>query len=120
MSAALQFAAGIITALVAFSLMPPAVRNGPYGWVVLAFFCGGTLFVTLEYVSARMMAASGSSASFGLYIGILVDLVIDGIVIGIGSTLTLATGLVLALGLAISTAPLTFVTTATAKRQGIA
>jgi zinc transporter ZupT len=30
-SAALQFAAGIITALVAFSLMPPAVRVGPYG-----------------------------------------------------------------------------------------
>ena len=54
-SAALQFAAGIITALVAFSLMPPAVRSGPYGWVVLAFFCGGTLFVTLEYVSTHML-----------------------------------------------------------------
>ena len=59
------------------------------------------------------------ATSFGLYIGILVDLVIDGVVIGIGSTLTLATGLLLALGLAISTAPLAFVTTATAKRQGM-
>ncbi|HMN28096.1 MAG TPA: hypothetical protein PKE45_08070, partial [Caldilineaceae bacterium] len=57
--------------------------------------------------------------SLGLYIGILVDLVIDGIVIGLGSTLTLATGLMLALGLAISTMPLAFVTTATAKRQGV-
>ena len=35
------------------------------------------------------------------------------------STLTLATGLLLALGLAVSTAPLAFVTTATAKRQGV-
>jgi ZIP family zinc transporter len=122
-SAALQFAAGIITALVAFSLMPPAVRGGPYGWVVLAFFIGGVLYVTLEYLSTRVMAsapaAEDGATSFGLYIGILVDLVIDGVVIGIGSTLTLATGLLLALGLAISTAPLAFVTIATAKRQGM-
>ena len=123
-SAALQFAAGIITALVAFSLMPPAVRGGPYGWVVLAFFIGGVLYVTIEYLSTRVMAsapaAEDGATSFGLYIGILVDLVIDGVVIGIASTLTLATGLLLALGLAISTAPLAFVTTATAKRQGMA
>ena len=60
------------------------------------------------------------SASPGFYIGILVDLLVDGVVIGIGATLTLATGLLLALGMAISTAPLAFVATATAKRQGIA
>jgi zinc transporter ZupT len=40
-------------------------------------------------------------------------------VIGVGSTLTLATGLLLALGLAVGSAPLAFVTTATAKRQGV-
>ena len=122
-SAALQFAAGIITALVAFSLMPPAVRGGPYGWVVLAFFIGGVLYVILEYLSTRVMAsapaAEDNATSFGLYIGILVDLAIDGVVIGIGSTLTLATGLLLAVGLAISTAPLAFVTTTIAKRQGM-
>lgn len=122
-SAALQFAAGIITALVAFSLMPPAVRTGPYVAVVLAFFVGGVLFVTVEYLSNRMMAARSMAgngpASPGLYIGILVDLVVDGVVIGIGSTMTLGTGLLLALGLAISTMPLTFVATATAKRQGM-
>lgn len=116
-NAALQFAAGIIIALVAFSLMPPAVANGPYGWVILAFFCGGVLFVLLEYLSARIMANTGGA--MGLYITVLADLLIDGIVIGIGSTLTLTTGLMLALGLAISTAPLTFVTTATAIKQGM-
>jgi len=123
-SAALQFAAGIITALVAFSLMPPAVRNGPYLGIVIGFFLGGTVFVILENLSARMLqsqtVAEGSPVSWGLYIGILVDLLIDGIVIGIGSTLTLQTGLLLALGLSISTVPLAFVTIATAKRQGMA
>ncbi len=122
-SAALQFAAGLITALVAFSLMPPAVRDGPAIGVVLGFFVGGALFVTLEYNSARTVAASpaatGGSGSLGLYIGILVDLVIDGAVIGIGSSLTLETGLLLALGLAVGTLPLAFVTISTAKRQGM-
>jgi ZIP family zinc transporter len=91
--------------------------------VVLGFFVGGAIFVAIDYFSARRAmqrpAVNSGAASMGLYIGILVDLVIDGVVIGIGSTLTLGTGLLLALGLAVSTAPLTFVTTATAKRQGI-
>ena len=123
-SAALQFAAGIITALVALSLMPPAVRGGPPVAIALMFFIGGAIYVVFEYYSAQKMAAraaeTGSNVtSIGLYVGILIDLVIDGIVIGIGATLTLMTGLLLALGMAISTLPLAFVTTSTAKRQGI-
>ena len=69
---------------------------------------------------ARRPSAEDGPTSFGLYIGILADLLIDGMVIGIGSTLTLRTGLLLALGLAISTAPLAFVTISTAKQQGMA
>lgn len=122
-SAALQFAAGIITALVAFSLMPTAVRYSTPLGVVLGFFTGGAIFVAIDYISARRAhhrpSPESGAASLGLYIGILTDLLIDGVVIGIGSTMTLGTGVMLALGLAVSTAPLTFVTTATAKRQGI-
>lgn len=122
-SGALQFASGIIAALVALSLMPPTIRAGTPGWIALAFFVGGALFVSFEYYSARRMAAPSATGtpapSLGLYVGILVDLFIDGIVIGVGSTLTLATGLLVAMGLAISTLPLAFVTIATAKRQGI-
>lgn len=123
-SAALQFAAGVITALVAISLMPPAVRGGPPIATVVMFFVGGAIYVIFEYYSAQKLATraieSGSSVtSIGLYVGILIDLVIDGVVIGIGATLTLMTGLLLALGMAISTFPLAFVTTATAKRQGV-
>lgn len=124
-SGALQFAAGIITALVALSLMPPAVRQGSSPvTVALMFFIGGAIYVIFEYYSAQKMAArpteSGANVtSLGLYVGILVDLVIDGIIIGIGATLTVTTGLLLALGMAISTLPLAFVTTSTAKRQGV-
>jgi ZIP family zinc transporter len=122
-SAALQFAAGVIAALVAFTLMPPAVENGSTIGVVLGFFVGGAIYITFEYVSARKMAAKvesgGSQVSLGLYVGILIDLVIDGMVIGVGSTLTPTAGLAVALGLAVSTLPLAFVTIATAKSQGI-
>jgi ZIP family zinc transporter len=129
-SAALQFAAGIVTALVAVTLMPPAIRNGPYVLAVLAFFAGGVLYVLLEHFTKQAQAermadaeaagAAGSNGiSLGLFAGILVDLFVDGVVIGIGATLDLLTGLVMALGLALSTAPLAFVTIATAKRQGM-
>ncbi len=122
-SGALQFASGIIAALVALTLMPPAVQFGSVGWVALAFFIGGALFVSFDYYTARREAQKANTGavaiSLALYVGILVDLVIDGIVIGIGSTLTVATGLLVALGLAVSTMPLAFVTIATAKRQGL-
>jgi zinc transporter, ZIP family len=120
----LQFAAGVITALVFLSLMPPAVRGGDIVVAALAFFVGGAIFVFFEYFSARREAAKPaserSSMSMGLYVGILVDLFVDGVVIGVGATLTLATGVALALGMAISTLPLAFVTISTAKQQGIA
>jgi zinc transporter, ZIP family len=126
-SAALQFAAGIITALVAVTLMPPAMRNGPYVLTVLAFFSGGLLYLLLERYtqqaqaeqSAGVSKRGGHGIAIGLFAGILVDLFVDGVVIGIGSTLDLVTGLVMALGLALSTAPLAFVTIATARRQGM-
>ena len=61
-SAALQFAAGIVTALVAVTLMPPAMRNGPYVWTVLAFFAGGVLYVLLEYFTKQAQAEQSAGA----------------------------------------------------------
>jgi ZIP family zinc transporter len=124
-SAALQFAAGVLTAVVALSLIAPAAQLGSIVGIVLAFFVGGALFITFDYFSAKRQAATPTpagkenAASLGFYFGILVDMAIDGVVIGIASTLTLQASLLLALGIVISTAPLAFVTTATAKRQGV-
>lgn len=122
-SAALQFAAGIIAALVALSLMPPAVREAPLLSTV-AFFLGGTTFVLIDTISARRAAArppaaDGRLPALGLYIGVLVDLFIDGVVIGVSASITLASGLLLALGISISTLPLAFVTTSLARSEGL-
>jgi hypothetical protein len=54
-----------------------------------------------------------------MWLIVLVDLFVDGVVIGIGATLDLLTGLVMALGMAPSTGPLAFVAIAAAKRQGM-
>jgi ZIP family zinc transporter len=122
-SGALQFAAGIIVALVGLSLLPTVVRAGSPLPMAAAFFAGGALFVLFEYFAAKKLATTSAMGanvvSIGLFVGILVDMLIDGIMIGLGSTLTLATGLLLALSLGISAAPLAFVTIATAKRQGV-
>jgi zinc transporter, ZIP family len=48
-----------------------------------------------------------------------IDLFVDGVVVGIGTTLDLLTGLVMALSMALSMGPLAFVAIAAAERQGM-
>ncbi|HYO87980.1 MAG TPA: hypothetical protein VER79_04985 [Candidatus Limnocylindrales bacterium] len=120
-SHALQFAGGILTGLVALTLMAPAFYAGPITELIVGFFAGGIAFVILDFYSAKWSTsreANSTATPLTLYIGILIDMIIDGIVIGLGSTLTLATGLALAISIAISTAPLALVSIATAKTQG--
>lgn len=118
---ALQFAAGVLTALVAFTLMPKAVAEADAAAALAALFAGGVVYVGIERAAQRLTRRSaGGIAAPGLYVGILLDLFIDGVVIGIGATLTLLTGLVMAVGIATHTAPFAFVTIATARRQGVA
>jgi zinc transporter ZupT len=122
-SAALQLAAGILTSVVGFSLLPSAVQNLPALWVMLGFFVGGSLFLVFEQMAENRIEARDAGEvpqSIGLYLGILLDLIVDGAAIGIGATVDFTTGLLLALGVSIHSAPLVFVMVATAKRQGLA
>lgn len=122
-NAALQVVAGLVTGAIALSLLAPIVRGISPLAVVLAFFIGGLLYVVIEYVCTTKLApdpAEGSNvASAGLYVGILGEMLIDGMMIGIGATLSLAAGLQLAVGLSVSQTPLAFVATATAKTRGM-
>lgn len=122
-SAALQFAAGIIVSLVAFSLMPKAAAGGVTLTLALAFFAGGAAYVLMEYYFARKAHGQAvdeiAAVSMGLYVTVVADLIIDGAVIGIGAALTVTTGLLLAAGMAISTLPLAFVTITTAREEGM-
>jgi ZIP family zinc transporter len=122
-NAALQLAAGILTAIVGFSLLPVAIQSLSALWVMVSFFSGGSLFLVFEQLAENSIKARDTGEapqSIGLYLGILLDLVVDGAAIGIGATVDFATGLLLAIGVGVHSAPLVFVMIATAKRQGLA
>lgn len=116
----LQLAAGVLTALVAVTLMVPALNGGEPLIIVTAFFIGGAAFVVMDFVSSKHAAARQieNSVPTSLYIGILLDMVIDGIVIGLGASMTPAAGIILALSIAISGAPLALVTISLARQMG--
>lgn len=120
----LQFAGGVLTALVAVTLMVPALRGGRPPAILLGFFVGGAAFVVMDFLIARREAAQRkaelASASLSLYIGVGVDMLIDGIVIGLASTMTLGAGLALALSVALSTAPLALVSISLARENEMA
>lgn len=101
LSLALHFAAGIILAVVGIELMPQALEVKQPWIPILAFIAGGVAFVLLsksiDYVKSRF-GGTGSSAAWGIYFGVAVDLFSDGIMIGTGTTVGTSLGLLLALG----------------------
>ena len=119
----LQFAGGVLTALVAVTLMAPALRGGSVTGVLIGFFVGGAAFVIMDFAIARRDApkrdAELASASTSLFIGVWFDMLIDGVVIGLASTMTLVAGLALAISVAISTAPLALVSVSLAREKGM-
>ncbi len=62
-SAALQLAAGSIIAIVAFTLMPPALRVASPLLSMSAFFIGGVLFVVMDCSTASRQSSQPSAVS---------------------------------------------------------
>src|SRR5512135_2975629 len=62
-SAALQLAAGSIIAVVAFTLMPPAVQAASPLLSMSAFFIGGVLFVVMDTITASRQSSQPSAVS---------------------------------------------------------
>jgi ZIP family zinc transporter len=122
-SGALQLAAGILTGIVLADLLPGPLASLSLANVAIAFCIGSAAFVTFDYFSAWKAARQHDqddprSASVSLYVGILTDMFIDGIVVGIAASVDLLNALSLAIGLGVGQAPLMFVATAAAKKQG--
>jgi ZIP family zinc transporter len=123
LSGALQLAAGILTGIVFVDLIPDAFRTLPLPNVAVAFCLGAAAFVGFDYFSAWKAArqhdqSEPSSASVSLYVGIMTDMFLDGAIVGIAASVGIASAVPVAIGLGVGQAPLTFVATATAKKQG--
>lgn len=114
LSRALHAAAGIILAIVAVELMPRALQANS-GWIVgIAFGLGGTLYVGPKAALTRLQGGNGGGRTrmWMIYIAVATDLFSDGLLIGIGSTVTNHLALVLALGQVLADLPEGFATIA--------
>ncbi len=120
LSIALHLAAGIVLAVVGVELTP-RVLDTDMPWVpLLAFVAGGGAFLALERVvealECRMQDGQGGLA---VYAGVSIDLLSDGILIGTGSVIDPALGLLLALGQVPADLPEGFAAAATLRERGV-
>ncbi len=137
LSLALHLAAGIVIAVVAVELMPQALSAKPQWAVILSFVLGAAFFVTVDWAierwSARARGASrgvaadlegeraeGGSGPWIIFFGVAIDLFSDGVMIGAGSSVGLALGLLLALGQVPADIPEGFATIANFRGAGVA
>ena len=124
LSFALHAAAGVVFAIVAVELMP-RVLEATIPWVVvLAFVLGALFFIGLDlanhFIQARLGASPESSGPYTIFLGVAIELLNDGIMVGAGTTITPALGFLLALGQVPANVPQAFATIATFKARGVA
>jgi ZIP family zinc transporter len=88
LSYALHAAAGVLFAVVGLELMPQAL-SGKTPWIpIVAFALGGVFFVAMDRVTDAVERRTGEgqpSTPWMLYIGITIDLLSDGIMLGAGA-----------------------------------
>lgn len=123
LSLALHLAAGIVLAVVGLELMPEALA-ADIPWVpLLAFVGGGAAFIGLDraigYVQARIGGGEKQGSALAIFSGVSLDLFSDGVMIGTGTVLNPALGLLLALGQVPADVPEGFAAIATMRRAGI-
>lgn len=118
---ALHLAAGIVIAVVAVELMPEALAAEPQWLIAMAFVLGGGFFVAacaaIDRLSARL--GGGAAGPWVVWFGVAVDLFSDGVLVGTGATVSVALGLLLALGQVPADVPEGFATIANFRGQGV-
>lgn len=120
---ALHLAAGGVVAVFAFEIIPTAISSQPGLWVVGWLLLGGLAFLALDWgtdlVRERSGASARGSAAWVIFLGLGVDIITDGLMIGAGSLLSLDLAILLALGLVLVDGAEAFVSAATFRRKNV-
>ena len=130
---ALHLAAGIILGVIAIELAPRAFEGAPPWMAGLGFLGGGVFYIILDSVIERVAASRGGGAAeddtvragnstagaWMIYVAVAVDLFSDGLLIGVGSSLSFSLALLLALGQVTADIPEGFATIANFKDKGV-
>ncbi len=119
LSRALHLAAGIVVAVVAIELMPEALKGAAPWLVVLGFCLGGAAFILLDWAIDRFGGDEETSGPWIVYAAVFIDLFSDGLMIGVGSVVSLSLALVLAIGQVTADVPEGFATIANFQDKGV-
>lgn len=117
----LHAAAGVLFAVIGVELLPRALEAAAPWQVVLAFLAGGTTGVAVKAAVLALQRRHGGGAGargWMIYIAVAVDLFSDGLLIGVGSTVSFQLALLLALAQVTADIPEGFATMATFKQRG--
>lgn len=124
LSLALHLAAGIVIGVVGLELLPRALEASPPWVPLLAFVAGGALFLGLEhaigYVKGRTSGGDDDTGPLAIFSGVAIDLFSDGVLIGTGTVVNPALGLLLAVGQVPADVPEGFAAAATLRASGVA
>lgn len=107
--------------MVAVEIMPRALGVEPSWAVIVAFVGGGAFYVLADYGVQRLrqrFASGDSGGSWVIFFGVSVDLFADGVLIGTGSTIAPALGLLLAIAQVPADLPEGFASIASFRRTG--
>lgn len=120
LSRALHAAAGIVTAVVAVELMPEALGGGAPPWAIVIGLClGGAFYVSLDWLIDLMQGGEEPAAgAWMIYAAVAIDLFSDGLMIGVGSVVSLSLAFILALGQVMADVPEGFATITNFKDKG--
>lgn len=132
LSVALHLAAGILFGVIAIELAPRAFGGAPPWMAGLGFLAGAGFYLVLDTLITRWTApdpdsadkvmstaATGKGGAWMIYAAVAVDLFSDGLLIGVGSSISFSLALVLALGQVTADVPEGFATIANFKDKGV-
>lgn len=122
LSLALHAAAGVVLGVVGLELMPQALESATPRVPILGFVGGGGFFLALDkvigFVQARF-TSGGRTGPWAIFSGVSLDLFSDGVMIGTGTVVNPALGLLLAAGQVPADVPEGFAAVATLRRAGV-
>lgn len=99
-SAVQHFAAGVVIAALAGEVLPGLRKDAHLVLVVIAFAAGVAFLIGLESYSRRIEARAGAPVvPVGLIVTVGIDLLLDGVLVGVGATLGSRQALILTIAL---------------------
>lgn len=122
-SAIQHFAAGVVLAAVAGEVLPDLRERGGYGITALGFAAGVGLLLLVQRFEPKAepkpSGGGGKAFPLGLVLVVGVDLLVDGLLVGVGVTLGRGAGLVLTVALTLEVLFLGLAVTAQLTEAGL-